>query len=119
MSTRPRVTVDGGVIISIGGHEMGQGIRTALAAAIGHKLGVPAANIVAIIGDTRAAAQHMTAGSWGTASAIPAANDAADAMLKALAKLAPGGPPGRTPAQILKAARRASLEVEIRKKAPG
>jgi xanthine dehydrogenase YagR molybdenum-binding subunit len=116
---RLRVTVDGGVFISIGGHEMGQGIRTALAAAVGRKLGVPAANVVAVIGDTRAAPQHMTAGSWGTASAIPAANDAADAMLKALAKLTPGGPPGRTPAQLLKAAGRASLEVQIRKKAPG
>jgi xanthine dehydrogenase YagR molybdenum-binding subunit len=116
---RLRVTVEGAVFISIGGHEMGQGIRTALAAAIGRKLGVPAANVVAVIGDTRAAPQHMTAGSWGTASAIPAANDAAAAMLKALAKLTPGGPPGRTPAQILKAAGRGSLEVEIQKKAPG
>jgi len=116
---RLRVTVDGGVFISTGGHEMGQGIRTALAAAIGRKLGVPAANVVALIGDTRATPQHLTAGSWGTASAIPAANDAADAMLKALAKLTPGGPPGRTPAQILKAAGRASLQVEIQKKAPG
>jgi xanthine dehydrogenase YagR molybdenum-binding subunit len=40
-------------------------------------------------------------------------------MLKALAKLPPGGPPGRTPAQILKAAGRASLEVEAHKKGPG
>ena len=104
---RLRVTAEGGVFISIGGHEMGQGIRTALAAAVGRKLGVPARNVVAVIGDTR-----------GTASAIPAANDAADAMLNALAKLSPG-PPGRTPAQILKAAGRASLEVEIQKKAPG
>ena len=112
---RLKVTDDGGVFISIGGHEMGQGIRTALAAAVGRKLGVPAAKVVAVIGDTRAAPQHLTAGSWGTASAIPAADDAADAMLKALAELSPG-PPGRTPAQILKAAGRASLEVEVQKK---
>jgi xanthine dehydrogenase YagR molybdenum-binding subunit len=116
---RLRVTVDGGVFITIGGHEMGQGIRTALAAAVGRKLGVPAANVVSVIGDTRATPQHMTAGSWGTASAIPAAIDAADAMLKALAKLHPGGPPVRTPAQILKGAGRASLEVEVHKKGPG
>ena len=92
---RLRVTIEGGVFISIGTHEMGQGIRTALAAAVSSKLGVPAANVVAVIGDTRASPQHMTAGSWGTASAIPAAIEAADAMLKALAKLSPGGPPGR------------------------
>jgi xanthine dehydrogenase YagR molybdenum-binding subunit len=116
---RLRVTVEGGVFISIGTHEMGQGIRTALAAAVGRKLGVPAANVVAIIGDTRTAPQHMTAGSWGTASAVPAASEAADAMLKALAKLAAGGLCGRTPAQILKAAGRASLEVEVRTKARG
>jgi xanthine dehydrogenase YagR molybdenum-binding subunit len=116
---RLRVTVEGGVFISIGAHEMGQGIRTALAAAIGRKLGIPAANVVAVIGDTRAVAQHMTAGSWGTASAVPAASDAADALLKALAKLTAGGLCGRTPAQILKAAGRTSLEVEVRTKARG
>jgi xanthine dehydrogenase YagR molybdenum-binding subunit len=116
---RLRVTVDGGVFISVGGHEMGQGIRTALAAAVGRKLDVPEGNVVAVIGDTRAAPQHMTAGSWGTASAIPAACDAADAMIDALAKLTTGQPPGRTPAQVLKAAGRTHLEVEIRKKAPG
>ena len=88
---RLRVTIEGGVFISIGTHEMGQGIRTALAAAVSSKLGVPAANVVAVIGDTRASPQHMTAGSWGTASAIPAAIEAADAMLEALAKLSPGG----------------------------
>ena len=116
---RLRVTVEGGVFISIGGHEMGQGLRTALAAAVSRKLGVPAANVVAVIGDTRGAPQHMTAGSWGTASAIPAANAAADAMLNALAKLIAGGAAGRTPAQVLKAAGRASLEVQIQAKAPG
>jgi len=116
---RLRVTVEGGVFISIGGHEMGQGLRTALAAAVSRKLDVPAANVVAVIGDTRGAPQHMTAGSWGTASAIPAANAAADAMLNALAKLIAGGAAGRTPAQVLKAAGRASLEVHIQAKASG
>ena len=116
---RLKVTVEGGVFISIGTHEMGQGIRTALAAAVSRKLGVPPANVIAVIGDTRASPQHMTAGSWGTASAIPAADEAADAMLGALAKLACCGGAGRTPAQILKAAGRPFLEVEIRTKAPG
>jgi xanthine dehydrogenase YagR molybdenum-binding subunit len=113
-----KVTDDGQVIIGIGGHEMGQGIRTALANAVSRKLGVPPEAITAVIGDTRAAPQHLTAGSWGTASAIPAADDACNAMLKALAELAPGGIAGRSPGQILKAAGRASLEVEAQKKAP-
>jgi xanthine dehydrogenase YagR molybdenum-binding subunit len=116
---RLRVTVEGGVFISIGTHEMGQGIRTALAAAVARKLGVPAANVVAVIGDTRVSPQHMTAASWGTASAIPAASEAADAMLEALAKLSPHGAGGRTPAQILKAVGRPFLELEVRTKAPG
>ena len=93
---RLKVTVEGGVFISIGTHEMGQGIRTALAAAVSSKLGVPAANAVAVIGDTRASPQHMTAGSWGTASAIPAANEAADATSR-LCEGKPGRLPDPTP----------------------
>ena len=114
-----KVTDDGDVVVSTGGHEMGQGIRTALANAVGHSLGVPAENVRAVVGDTRAAPQHLTAGSWGTASAIPAAEDAVDAMLKALAELLPSGPAGRTPAEILKAAGRRSLEMQVQRKAPG
>jgi xanthine dehydrogenase YagR molybdenum-binding subunit len=116
---RLTVTDDGGVTISVGGHEMGQGIRTALANAVARKLGVPPEQVAAVVGDTRAAPQHLTAGSWGTASAIPTAIDAADALLKALAELTNGDITGRAPAQILKAAGRPSLEVEVRKKAPG
>ena len=116
---RLKVTDDGGVVISLGGHEMGQGIRTALAATIGRKLGVPLEDVVAVVGDTRVAPQHVTAGSWGTASVVPAADDAADAMLAALTELTPGAASNQTPAQILKAAGRPSLEVEVRRKAPG
>jgi xanthine dehydrogenase YagR molybdenum-binding subunit len=116
---RLRVTDDGGVVISIGGHEMGQGIRTALANALARKLGVAADRVTAEVGDTRAAPQHLTAGSWGTASAVPAAMEAADAVRKALAELSPKGAPDRAPADILKAAGRRSLEVEVRRKPPG
>lgn len=97
---------------------MGQGIRTALAAVIARKLGIAPEQVVAEIGHTGVTPQHLTAGSWGTASAIPAASDAADALRDSLAELAPGVS-GMTPAQILKAAGRSSLEVEIRRKAPG
>jgi xanthine dehydrogenase YagR molybdenum-binding subunit len=116
---RLKVTADGDVVIRIGAHEMGQGIRTVIAAMVARKLGVPADRVTAEIGDTRAVPQHLTAGSWGTASVAPAASDAADAMLKALNDLSPNGPGGRTPAEILKAAGRPSLEVESRRKAPG
>jgi xanthine dehydrogenase YagR molybdenum-binding subunit len=113
-----KVTDDGDVVITIGGHEMGQGMRTVLANAVSRKLGVPSEKVSAVIGDTRAAPQHLTAGSWGTASAVPAAEDAADAMLAALAELSPGVV-GRTPAEVLKAAGRRSLGVEVQTKAPG
>ena len=116
---RLKVTADGDVVIRIGGHEMGQGIRTAIAAIVSRKLGVPTNRIVAEIGDTRAAPQHVTAGSWGTVTAIPAASDAAAAMLKALNDLSPSGPPGRSPAEILTAAGQRALEIETRRKAPG
>jgi xanthine dehydrogenase YagR molybdenum-binding subunit len=115
---RLKISDDGDVMISIGGHEMGQGIRTAIANAVSRKLGVPVERVKAVVGDTRAAPQHLTAGSWGTASAIPAAEAAADAMLKALAELSDGRG-RRTPAEILKAAGRHSLEVEAQTKAPG
>jgi xanthine dehydrogenase YagR molybdenum-binding subunit len=114
-----KVTDDGDVMIGIGGHEMGQGIRTALANAVSRKLGVAAEKVKAFVGDTRAAPQHLTAGSWGTASAIPAAEDAADAMLKALIELSSPDMTDRTPAEILRAAGRRSLEVEVQRKAPG
>ena len=37
------------------------------------KLGVPPEQVTVELGDTRVVPQHLTAGSWGTASAIPAA----------------------------------------------
>ena len=57
---RLRVTDDGGDRVGVGGHEMGQGIRTAVAAVVAAKLGVPAEHVTAVIGDTRgdAAAPH-------------------------------------------------------------
>ncbi len=112
---RLRVTDDGGVSISLGVHEMGQGIRSTIAAVLSSKLGVPAANVVAWIGDTDAGPQHNTAGAWGTATAVPAAAQAADEMLAALHRLHPDGPPGRSPDQILRDAGRPFLEVETRR----
>ena len=116
---RLKVTDEGDAVISIGGHEMGQGIRTALANAVSRKLGIPAEKVSVVIGDTRAAPQHLTAGSWGTASAIPAAEDAADAMLNALAALTAGELAGNAPIEALKAVGRRELDVEVQRKGPG
>jgi xanthine dehydrogenase YagR molybdenum-binding subunit len=116
---RLRVMDNGTALIGVGVHEMGQGIRTALAAAVGRKLGIAPDRVVVEIGDTRSTPQHLTAGSWGTATAVPAADEAADAMLRALAELVPGGAAGRSPAETLRAAGRRSLDVTIHRKAPG
>jgi xanthine dehydrogenase YagR molybdenum-binding subunit len=114
-----KVTRDGAVTISVGGHEMGQGMRNVLAAAVARKLNVPASNVVAVLGDTRAVPQHLTGGSWGTATVVPAAEAACDELLIALAKLAPAATPEMTPAEILRSAQRQELEVTVRTKAAG
>lgn len=114
-----RVNDEGGVVINVHGHEMGQGVRSAIAAVVASKLGVSPAHVIADLGDSPTCPQHLTAGAWGTVSAVPAANAAADALLKALHDLDPDGPMGRTPAQILKGAKRSSLEVQVRRHAPG
>ncbi|GLY40188.1 xanthine dehydrogenase [Amycolatopsis sp. NBRC 101858] len=63
---------DGRVTVGVDGHEMGQGIRSAIALLVAGDLGIPAGDVEVRVGDTRFAAQHLTAGSWGTASALPA-----------------------------------------------
>jgi xanthine dehydrogenase YagR molybdenum-binding subunit len=63
---------DGCVTVGVDGHEMGQGIRSAIALLVSGDLGIPARDVEVRVGDTRFAAQHLTAGSWGTASALPA-----------------------------------------------
>ncbi|CAN1724232.1 xanthine dehydrogenase YagR molybdenum-binding subunit [Hyphomicrobium sp. 1Nfss2.1] len=114
------VTRDGSVEIATGAHEMGQGMRTVIAATTARKLGVTPGSVTVTIGDTRAAPQQLTAGSWGASSAVLAAEAAADAMREALAKLTTDGVvDGRSPFEILKAAGRDCLEVETMAKAPG
>lgn len=83
------------------------------------QLGVEPQALVIRIGDTRGAPQHLTAGSWGTASVVPAAEDAARALRDALAQLAPGHDTRLTPAEVLALAQRERIEAEVRRKAPG
>ncbi|HEX4226267.1 MAG TPA: molybdopterin cofactor-binding domain-containing protein, partial [Pseudonocardiaceae bacterium] len=75
---------DGTITIAVGGHEMGQGIRSAVALLIARDLGVPVNRIIVQVGDTTKAPQHLTAGSWGTATALPAVQAAVDELRKAL-----------------------------------
>jgi xanthine dehydrogenase YagR molybdenum-binding subunit len=115
---RLRVDDAGAVTIAVGVHEMGQGIRTALAAVVGKKLGVSPERVTAVLGDTQAAPQHVTAGSWGTATAVSAAAQAAEELASALRALSPSGPPA-PPERVLREAGRPTLEVEVRRMPPG
>ncbi|MBB5696421.1 xanthine dehydrogenase family protein molybdopterin-binding subunit [Muricoccus pecuniae] len=112
---RLRLLDDGTVTLGVGGHEMGQGMRTAIAAVLQRRLGVDPGRITVEIGSTGATPQHLTAGSWGTATVVPATDEACDALLRALDAL----PASRTPAERLRAAGRAFLEVEVSRRAPG
>jgi xanthine dehydrogenase YagR molybdenum-binding subunit len=71
------------------------------------------------IGDTAAAPQHATAGSWGSASTAPIALKAAEKMRAALLELLDGRTPGGTVHQQLAAIRRPFLQIEVSRIAPG
>jgi xanthine dehydrogenase YagR molybdenum-binding subunit len=62
---------DGRVTVAVDGHEMGQGIRSTIALHVAQDLGIPVTDVVVQVGDTTVGTQHLTAGSWGTASALP------------------------------------------------
>src|SRR5258705_8838084 len=77
---RLKVADDGGVRLSIGGHEMGHGIRTPPAASVARQPAVSPEGVLVLVGDTPVGAPPLAAGALGTASAVPAASDAAEAM---------------------------------------
>jgi xanthine dehydrogenase YagR molybdenum-binding subunit len=114
-----RVTDDGGIFLNVGVQEMGQGARNAVAAAVADVLEVPAEWVTTLLGDTNGPPPHLTAGSWGTATAVPAARQAAIDLRAELRKLQPDAPTDATPADILRRANRKSLQVEARHLAPG
>lgn len=66
-----------------------------------------------LVGDTEAAPQHLTAGSWGTASVAPAVVKAAARMKEQLTELAAGRTLSGTIHQQLAATRRPFLQVEV------
>jgi xanthine dehydrogenase YagR molybdenum-binding subunit len=71
---RARITVeaDGVVVVQTDGHEMGQGILSAVTSLVANDLGLSPRMVRVELGDTRVGAQSLTAGSWGTASTLPA-----------------------------------------------
>ncbi|MGK3967804.1 xanthine dehydrogenase family protein molybdopterin-binding subunit [Sorangium sp. So ce118] len=114
-----RLTDAGEIFVSVGGHEMGQGIRTAIATTVAMELGVPAGAVNIIVGNTGSVPQHLTAGSWGSATTLPAVRQAALNMVQELQRLAGDGPANRAFQQILRDAGRPHVDVEARHRAPG
>eukprot|EP00913_Durusdinium_trenchii_P026838 g25173.t1 len=114
-SARLTTTSDGRLIFSTGVHEMGQGVRTALTNILSTKLNVPPERVELVLGDTRGAPQHLTAGSWGTATAIPAAAAAAELMLQTLG----AGSAAKGLPEALRSADTEDLTVEVDRLAPG
>jgi xanthine dehydrogenase YagR molybdenum-binding subunit len=86
-----RLQADSTAEVSVGGHEMGQGLRTAIALVTADELGLELQNIRITIGDTIAPPQHTTAGSWGASTALPAVRDAARQVRAQLTALATSG----------------------------
>jgi xanthine dehydrogenase YagR molybdenum-binding subunit len=85
---RVRVNRDASVDVSVGGHEMGQGIRSAISLVVADRLGVDPAAIRLTLGDTVAPPQHITARAWGTASACRAVYDACNKVREEMFALA-------------------------------
>ncbi|MGR6922007.1 xanthine dehydrogenase family protein molybdopterin-binding subunit [[Actinomadura] parvosata] len=73
---RVRAGADGGVLVEVGGHEMGQGMTSALVQAVAQDLGIGAGSVRAVVGDTRVVPHHLTAGAWGTHSTLLAVHAA-------------------------------------------
>ncbi|MGC6857159.1 xanthine dehydrogenase family protein molybdopterin-binding subunit [Pseudomonas aeruginosa] len=116
---RLRVRADGTTRIAVSGHEMGQGIRTAILAAVTGGLAIDPARVEIVIGNPDAAPQHITAGSWGTASSVPVVRRAVQAMQVQFDEFRNGRPMRGTLHQMLARWRRPYIEVETRLQAPG
>jgi xanthine dehydrogenase YagR molybdenum-binding subunit len=111
--TTLRLSASGRCEISTSGHEMGQGIRSVIAAELIEVLGVDPSKLDIRIGDTGHAPQHITAGSWGTGSVAPAARSAALKLLEQLSLLT-GSALSEEPVHVqLARTRRPSLEVTV------
>ncbi len=111
--TTLRLLASGRCEIATSGHEMGQGIRSVIAAELIDILGIDPEKLDIRIGDTGHAPQHITAGSWGTGSVAPAARSAALKLREELSRLT-GGPLSQEPVHVqLARTRRPFLEVAV------
>ncbi|MFB9037919.1 xanthine dehydrogenase family protein molybdopterin-binding subunit [Xanthomonas arboricola] len=114
-----RIGANGTTRFAVSGHEMGQGIRNVIAAVLLRELDIDPAKLEIVLGDTTAVPQHMTAGSWGTASAAPVAEKAARMMKASIAELLAGRPvTGNLHRQLAKV-KRPFVEIAVSQLGPG
>ncbi|MGJ9420631.1 xanthine dehydrogenase family protein molybdopterin-binding subunit [Massilia sp. CMS3.1] len=113
-----RIHASGAVQVAVGGHEMGQGMSSAIAYTAARALGVPVGAVAVLLGDTRAAPQHLTAGSWGTATVLPPVHQACKQLLAELRQL-PGAAKDGSAIALLKASGRPFIESESRGRGHG
>ena len=114
-----RIGADGTTRFAVSAHEMGQGIRTVIAAVLLRELDIDPSKLEIVIGDTSVVPQHMTAGSWGTTSAAPVAEKAARQIKAAVAELVGGRAVSGTLHRQLAAVRRPFVQVQVSQLAPG
>ena len=83
-----RLSSDGRLTIDVGGHEMGQGIRTAIAVVAAVELGIDVDAVTVRVGDTALAPQHVTAGASGAVTSLPPVQAAVRDLRKQIDELA-------------------------------
>ena len=114
-----RVGANGTTRLSLSAHEMGQGIRTVLAAVLLRELDIDPERLDIVIGDTSATPQHITAGSWGTASSAPVVEKTARQWKAQMTELLAGREIDGNLHRQLATLRRPFLSAEVSHLAPG
>ncbi|MBB4003657.1 MAG: xanthine dehydrogenase family protein molybdopterin-binding subunit [Aurantimonas endophytica] len=114
-----RIGADGSTRFAVGGHEMGQGIRTAIASILLEGLAIDPEQLEILIGDTTVAPQHTTAGSWGTTSVAPVTAKVVARMRAAMSELLDGRQIEGNLHRQLATIRRPSLTIEVSHVPPG
>ncbi|MGW0811137.1 xanthine dehydrogenase family protein molybdopterin-binding subunit [Nonomuraea sp. NPDC002799] len=113
---RLRAGAGGRIVAEVGGHEFGQGLTTALTAAIAGDLGIDPGAVTIVVGDTRVVPHHLTAGAWGTNSTFLAVH----AALRSLRERLGADPEGPVDvAAAMAASGREQIEVEAVTQGPG
>ncbi|MBY5789750.1 molybdopterin-dependent oxidoreductase [Rhizobium leguminosarum bv. viciae] len=117
--TTLRVRADGTTRVISSGHEMGQGIRTAVANTIIQGLDINPDRLEILLGDTTVGPQMMTVGERGTASIIPVTAKAVRALRARFDELAGPNPPAGNLHEQLARLKRPQIEVVVSELAPG